>query len=143
MPTETTLVLLKPDAVRRGLVADLIGRFERRGFRIRGLRQLVLERSVAEEHYAEHSARPFFGELVDFITSGPLVALALEGPSAIATVRTMMGATNPLESAPGTIRGDYALVLSENIVHGSDSPESAARELPLYFAPGELLPAGE
>jgi nucleoside-diphosphate kinase len=143
MPTETTLVLLKPDALRRGLVAELIGRFERRGFRIRGLRQLVLERSVAEEHYAEHSARPFFGELVDFITSGPLVALALEGPSAIATVRTMMGATNPLDSAPGTIRGDYALVLSENIVHGSDSPESAARELPLYFAPGELLPAGE
>jgi nucleoside-diphosphate kinase len=143
MPTETTLVLLKPDAVRRGLVAELIGRFERRGFRIRGLKQLVLQRSVAEEHYAEHSARPFFGELVDFITSGPLVALALEGPSAIATVRTMMGATNPLDSAPGTIRGDYALVLSENIVHGSDSPESAARELPLYFSPGELLPAGE
>ena len=142
MPTETTLVLLKPDAVRRGLVAELIGRFERRGFRIRGLKQLVLERSVAEEHYAEHSERPFFGELVDFITSGPLVALALEGPSAIATVRTMMGATNPLDSAPGTIRGDYALVLSENIVHGSDSPESAARELPLYFGDGELLPAG-
>ena len=89
MPTETTLVLLKPDAVRRGLVAELIGRFERRGFRIRGLKQLVLERSVAEEHYAEHSERPFFGELVDFITSGPLVVLALEGPSAIATVRTM------------------------------------------------------
>jgi nucleoside-diphosphate kinase len=143
MPTETTLVLLKPDAVRRGLVAELIGRFERRGFRIRGLKQLVLERSVAEEHYAEHSARPFFGELVDFITSGPLVALALEGPSAIATVRTMMGATNPLDSAPGTIRGDYALVLSENIVHGSDSPQSAERELPLYFGAGELLPAGE
>jgi nucleoside-diphosphate kinase len=141
MPTETTLVLLKPDAVRRRLIADLIGRFERRGFRIRGLKQLVLERSAAEEHYAEHAARPFFGELVEFITSGPLVALALEGPSAIATVRTMMGATNPLDSAPGTIRGDYALLLSENIVHGSDSPESAARELPLYFAPGELLPA--
>jgi nucleoside-diphosphate kinase len=143
MPTETTLVLLKPDAVRRGLVAELIGRFERRGFRIRGLKQLVLERSVAEEHYAEHAARPFFGELVEFITSGPLVALALEGPDAIATVRTMMGATNPLDSAPGTIRGDFALVLSENIVHGSDSSESAARELPLYFAPGELLPAAE
>ena len=143
MPTETTLVLLKPDAVRRGLIAELIGRFERRGFRIRGLRQLVLQRAVAEEHYAEHSERPFFGELVDFITSGPLVALALEGPSAIATVRTMMGATNPLDSAPGTIRGDYALVLGENIVHGSDSPESAARELPLYFGDGELLPAGE
>jgi nucleoside-diphosphate kinase len=143
MPTETTLVLLKPDAVRRGLVAELIGRFERRGFRIRGLKQLVLERAVAEEHYAEHKERPFFGELVTFITSGPLVALALEGPSAIPTVRAMMGATNPLDSAPGTIRGDYALVLSENIVHGSDSPESAARELPLYFAAGELLPPGE
>jgi nucleoside-diphosphate kinase len=143
MPTETTLVLLKPDAVRRGLVAELIGRFERRGFRIRGLKQLVLERAVAEEHYAEHAARPFFGELVAFITSGPLVALALEGPDAIATVRTMMGATNPLDSAPGTIRGDFALVLSENIVHGSDSPESAARELPLYFVSGELLPPAE
>ena len=143
MPTETTLVLLKPDAVRRSLIAELIGRFEQRGFRIRGLKQLVLARAVAEEHYAEHAARPFFGELVEFITSGPLVALALEGPSAIATVRTMMGATNPLDSAPGTIRGDYALVLSENIVHGSDSPESAARELPLYFAAAELLPAGE
>jgi nucleoside-diphosphate kinase len=140
MPTETTLVLLKPDAVRRRLVSELIGRFERRGFRIRGLKQLVLERDVAEEHYAEHSARPFFGELVAFITSGPLVALALEGPSAIATVRTMMGATDPLDSAPGTIRGDYALVLSENIVHGSDSQESAERELPLYFGPAELLP---
>src|SRR3954470_17148322 len=143
MPTETTLVLLKPDAVRRGLVSELIGRFERRGFRIRGLKQLVLERAVAEEHYPEHAARPFFGELVAFITSGPLVALALEGPDAIATVRTMMGATNPLASAPGTIRGDLALELSENVVHGSDSPASAERELPLYFGDGELLPAGE
>jgi nucleoside-diphosphate kinase len=143
MATETTLVLLKPDAVRRRLVAELIGRFERRGFRIRGLKQLVLAREVAEEHYAEHAERPFFGELVGFITSGPLVALAIEGPGAIATVRAMMGATNPLDSAPGTIRGDYALLLGENIVHGSDSPESAARELPLYFAEGELLPAGE
>ena len=139
MPTETTLVLLKPDAVRRGLVAELIGRFERRGFRIRGLKQLVLQRSVAEEHYAEHSARPFFGELVDFITSGPLVALALEGPSAIATVRTMMGATNPLDSAPGTIRGDYALELGENVVHGSDSVASAEREIAIYFSPDELV----
>jgi nucleoside-diphosphate kinase len=141
MPTETTLVLFKPDAVRRRLVAELLGRFERRGFRIRGLKQLVLERSVAEEHYAEHAERPFFGELVDFICSGPLVALAIEGPDAIATVRAMMGATNPLDSAPGTIRGDYALLLGENIVHGSDSPASAARELPLYFGDGELLPA--
>ena len=139
MPTETTLVLLKPDAVRRGLVAELIGRFERRGFRIRGLKQLVLQRSVAEEHYAEHSARPFFGELVDFITSGPLVALALEGPSAIATVRTMMGATNPLDSAPGTIRGDFALEIGENIVHGSDSPANGEREIAIYFSEPDLV----
>src|SRR3954463_11078624 len=141
MPTETTLVLLKPDAVRRGLVSELIGRFERRGFRIRGLKQLVLERAVAEEHYAEHAARPFFGELVAFITSGPLVALALEGPDAIATVRTMMGATNPLDSPLGTIRGDLALELSENVVHGSDSSESAARELDIFFGADDLLPA--
>ena len=139
---ETTLVLIKPDAVRRGLTAEILGRFERRGFRIRGLKQLVLSRAKAEEHYAEHSAKPFFGELVDFICSGPLVALALEGPKAIPTVRTMMGATNPLDSAPGTLRGDLALVLAENVVHGSDSPESAARELAIYFTSDELLPAG-
>ena len=138
---ETTLVLIKPDAVRRGLTAEILGRFERRGFRIRGLKQLVLSRAKAEEHYAEHSAKPFFGELVDFITSGPLVALALEGPKAIPTVRTMMGATNPLDSAPGTLRGDLALVLAENVVHGSDSPESAERELAIYFSSAELLPA--
>ena len=139
MPTETTLVLLKPDAVRRRLVAELIGRFERRGFRIRGLKQLVLERSVAEEHYAEHSERPFFGELVDFITSGPIVALALQGEQAIELVRGMMGATDPKKSAPGTIRGDLAIALGENVIHGSDSPESAERELGLFFADG-LLP---
>ena len=138
MPTETTLVLLKPDAVRRGLVAELIGRFERRGFRIRGLKQLVLARAIAEEHYAEHAARPFFGELVAFITSGPLVALALEGPSAIPTVRTMMGATNPLDSAPGTIRGDFALETGQNLVHASDSAETAEHELSIWFSPDEL-----
>ncbi len=138
---ETTLVLIKPDAVRRGLTSEILGRFERRGFRIRGLKQLVLSRATAEEHYAEHAAKPFFGELVDFITSGPLVALALEGPKAIPTVRTMMGATNPLDSAPGTLRGDLALVLAENVVHGSDSPESAERELAIYFSSAELLPA--
>jgi nucleoside-diphosphate kinase len=137
MPTETTLVLIKPDAVARGLIAEILGRFERRGFRIRGLRLLVLERSAAESHYAEHRERPFFGELVDFITSGPIVALALEGNDAISTVRTMMGETHPTNSAPGTIRGDLALELSENVVHGSDSPESAERELALFF--GEAL----
>jgi nucleoside-diphosphate kinase len=141
MATETTLVLIKPDAVRRGLVAEILGRFERRGFRIRGMRQLVLERALAERHYAEHADKPFFGDLVDFICSGPLVALALQGPDAIAAVRTMMGATDPLDSAPGTIRGDLALELSENVVHGSDSPASAERELAIYFSASDLLPA--
>ena len=133
MPTETTLVLIKPDAVARSLVAEILGRFERRGFRLRGMRLLLLDRATAEQHYAEHRERPFFGELVAFITSGPLVALALEGEDAITTVRSMMGATNPTASAPGTIRGDLALELAENVVHGSDSPESAARELGLFF----------
>jgi nucleoside-diphosphate kinase len=135
---ETTLVLIKPDAVRRGLVAEILGRFEQRGFRLRGLRLMVLDRARAEEHYGEHSERPFFGELVDFITGGPLVALALEGPEAVATVRSMMGATNPLQSAPGTIRGDLALLLGENVVHGSDSPASAERELGIFFPEGLL-----
>ena len=143
MAVERTLVLIKPDAVERKLAGEILARFERRGLEIREARLVQVDRELAEQHYAEHAEKPFFGELVDFITSGPLVALALEGPAAIATVRGMMGATNPLDSAPGTIRGDYALVLSENIVHGSDSPESAARELPLYFGDGELLPAGE
>jgi nucleoside-diphosphate kinase len=138
MPTETTLVLIKPDAVARSLTSEILGRFERRGFRLRGMRLLLLERETAEAHYAEHRERPFFGELVAFITSGPLVALALEGESAISTVRTMMGATKPTESAPGTIRGDLALELAENVVHGSDSPESAERELQLFFG-GSLL----
>src|SRR3954447_5509852 len=141
MATETTLVLIKPDAVRRRLVAEILGRFERRGFVLRGLKQLQLPREAAERHYAEDAEKPFFRELVDFIAGGALVALALEGPEAIVTVRTMMGATNPLASAPGTIRGDLALVLSENVVHGSDSPESAARELAIFFSDDELLPA--
>ena len=136
---QTTLVLIKPDAVRRGLVSEILGRFERRGFRLRGLRLMALDRETAERHYAEHAERPFFGELVDFITGGPLVALALEGPDAVPVVRAMMGATNPTGSAPGTIRGDLALELAENVVHGSDAPESAERELALFFPDG-LLP---
>ena len=135
---ETTLVLLKPDAVRRGLIAEIAGRFERRGFRFRGMRLLQLDRATAELHYEEHRERPFFGELVDFITSGPIVAMALEADGAVQVVRDMMGKTNPLESAPGTIRGDLALVLSENVIHGSDSPESAERELAIYFPDGLL-----
>ncbi len=137
---QTTLVLIKPDAVRRGLVSEILGRFERRGFRLRGLRLMALDRETAERHYAEHAERPFFGELVAVITGGPLVALALEGTEAVPVVRTMMGATNPAGSAPGTIRGDLALDLAENVVHGSDSPESAERELALFFPDG-LLPA--
>ncbi len=135
---ETTLVLLKPDAVRRSLMAEIIGRFERRGFHFRGMRLLQLDRAMAETHYAEHSERPFFGELVDFITSGPIVALALEGEGAVLAVREMMGKTNPLDSAPGTIRGDLALLMGENIIHGSDSTESAERELAIYFPDGLL-----
>ncbi len=136
---ETTLVLLKPDAVRRGLIADILGRFERRGFRFRGIRLLHLDRATAEQHYAEHAERPFFGELVDFITGGPIVALALEGEQAIEVVRGMMGATDPKKSAPGTIRGDLAIALAENVIHGSDSAASAERELALFFGDG-LLP---
>ena len=136
MAVERTLVLLKPDAVRRGICGELIARFERRGFRIRGAHYLKVTRQLAGEHYAEHKGKPFYGELVSFITSGPTLALALEGESAISVVRTMMGATNPLDSAPGTIRGDYALELSENVVHGSDSKASAKRELALFFPDG-------
>jgi nucleoside-diphosphate kinase len=133
---ETTLILLKPDAVRRGLIAEILGRFERRGLVFRGLKLVQLDRATAERHYAEHSERPFFGELVDFITSGPIVAIALEGEEAVAVARSMMGATDPKKSAPGTIRGDLAIALAENVVHGSDSPESAARELGIFFAEG-------
>ena len=136
---ETTLVLLKPDALRRGLMSDILGRFERRGLEFRGARLLQLDRATAEAHYAEHRERPFFGELVDFITSGPILALALRGDGAVLLVREMMGATDPRKSAPGTIRGDLAIALSENVVHGSDSTASAERELALFFGDG-LLP---
>ena len=133
MAVERTLVLIKPDAVERGLAGEILGRFERRGLQIREARLVQVDRSLAEEHYAEHAEKPFFGELVEFITSSPTLALALEGESAISVVRTTMGATNPTESAPGTIRGDLALAMPNNLVHGSDSPESAARELGLWF----------
>jgi nucleoside-diphosphate kinase len=133
MAVERTLVLIKPDAVQRGLAGEILGRFERRGLVIREARLVQVDRGLAQEHYAEHAAKPFFGELVEFITSSPTLALALEGESAISVVRTTMGATNPAESAPGTIRGDLALAMPNNLVHGSDSPESAARELALWF----------
>lgn len=136
MPVETTLVLVKPDGVRRGLGGEILGRFERRGYELRGARLLRLQRSLAQQHYAEHRGKPFFGDLVAFITSGPVLALAVRGENAIAGVRTLMGATNPDDAAPGSIRGDLATELSENVVHGSDSRASAKRELALFFPDG-------
>ena len=133
MAAERTLVLIKPDAVRRGLAGEILRRFELRGLEIREARLLRVDRALAEEHYAEHAEKPFYGELVEFITSGPTLALVLEGEGAIATVRTTMGATNPADADPGTIRGDLALSMPDNLVHGSDSPESAAREIALWF----------
>jgi len=136
MAVETTLVLVKPDGMRRGLAGEVLARLERRGLELRAARLLKLTRSLAQQHYAEHRGKPFYADLVSFITSGPVLALAVRGDSAVGVVRTMMGATNPLDSAPGTIRGDLALELSENIVHGSDSRASAKRELGLFFPDG-------
>ena len=133
MAVERTLVLIKPDAVQRGLAGEILGRFERRGLAIRDARLVQVDRELAEQHYAEHADKPFFGELVEFITSAPTLALALEGEGAIATVRRTMGATNPADSEPGSIRGDLALSMPDNLVHGSDSPESSQRELELWF----------
>jgi nucleoside-diphosphate kinase len=133
---ERTLILVKPDAFARGLTGEIVARFERKGLKIVAMRHMQVTEDLAKQHYAEHDGKPFFGELVSFITSGPVLALAVSGESAISVVRTMMGATNPLDSAPGTIRGDFALELSENIVHGSDSKASARRELALFFPDG-------
>jgi nucleoside-diphosphate kinase len=135
---ERTLVLVKPDAMSRGLAGEILGRLERRGLVVRGARLVRVGRDLAERHYAEHAEKPFFGELVEFITSGSTLALVLEGESAITVVRTTMGATNPAEAAPGTIRGDLALAMPDNLVHGSDAPESARREIELWF-PDEPL----
>ncbi|CAB4909206.1 MAG: nucleoside-diphosphate kinase [Actinobacteria bacterium] len=131
--TERTLVLVKPDGVARGLVGEVLGRIERKGFRVVALQMRTLERAIAEEHYGEHADKPFFKDLVDFITSAPLVAAVIEGPAAILSWRAMMGATNPANAAPGTIRGDLATETQNNVTHGSDSPESAAREIGLFF----------
>ena len=133
MAVEKTLVLIKPDAVQRALAGEILGRFEARGLKIVEARLLTVDRGLAEEHYAEHTEKPFFGELVEFITSAPTLALVLEGEGAIGVVRTTMGATNPADSAPGTIRGDLALSMPDNLVHGSDSPASAEREITLWF----------
>lgn len=136
---ERTLVLVKPDGVQRLLVGRIMSRFEERGLKLVGLKLVQVDRALAERHYAVHRDRPFFGSLVDFITSGPLVALALDGPNAIVVVRTMVGATRPHEAAAGTIRGDLALETAQNLIHASDAPETAAAELALWFAPGELV----
>jgi nucleoside-diphosphate kinase len=138
MATETTLVLVKPDGVSRGLCGEIVTRFERRGYTLRGARLLKITRALAQQHYAEHKGKPFFGELVSFITSGPVLALAVSGEDAISGVRALMGATHPKDAAPGTIRGDYATLLGENVVHGSDSKASARRELKLFFPDGLL-----
>jgi len=130
---ERTLILVKPDAFGRGLTGEILARFERKGLRIVAMKHMTVEKELAEQHYAEHRERPFFGELVEFITGGPLVALVLEGYEAIRAARQVIGATNPLEAAPGSIRGDYALEVQTNMVHGSDAPESSAREIGLFF----------
>ena len=130
---DRTLILVKPDAFGRGLTGEVIGRFERKGLRIAALKRMVVDRALAERHYDEHREKPFFGELVDFITSAPLVAMVLEGAEAVTAARQVIGATNPLEAAPGSIRGDHAVDVQTNLVHGSDSPESAAREIELFF----------
>ena len=139
MAVERTLILAKPDAVRRQLSGEILARFERRGFDVRAAKLVLVDRSLAERHYAEHSEKPFFGELVAFITSGPTLALVLEGEGAIATARSTIGATDPAKAAPGTIRGDLALSMPDNLVHGSDSPESAEREIALWFSDDELV----
>jgi nucleoside-diphosphate kinase len=136
--TERTLVLVKPDGVQRLLTGRILARYEERGLKVVGLKLVQVDRDLAERHYAVHREKPFFGGLVDFITSGPLVALALEGPSAIGVVRAINGATRPHEAAPGTIRGDFALETAQNIVHASDSAETAAFELDLWFTADEL-----
>lgn len=136
---ERTLVLIKPDGVRRKLAGEILARFEARGLELRALKLLKVSEELAGQHYAEHREKPFFGELVEFITSTPTIALVLEGEGAIASVRNTMGATNPANSAPGTIRGDLALSMPDNLVHGSDSPESAAREIALWFGEDEIV----
>lgn len=136
---ERTFLAVKPDGVQRGLVGEIIRRFEQKGFKLVGLKLMQVSRETAEQHYGEHKGKPFFNGLVDFITSGPIVAMAWEGKNVIATARAMMGATNPANAASGTIRGDFAADIGRNVIHGSDGPESAERELGLFFKPEELL----
>ena len=136
---QQTLVLVKPDSVTRGLIGNIVGRFEARGLAIKGMKLIQMDTGLAGKLYAPHEGKPFYNDLMEYMTSGPIVCLCLEGSNAIPIVRTMMGATNPKEAAPGTIRGDFAQRMDCNCVHGSDSPESAARELPIFFGEGEIL----
>jgi nucleoside-diphosphate kinase len=136
---ERSLILIKPDAVQRRLAGAILGRIEQRGFTLRAGKLLQVDRELAQKHYAEHEQKPFFRELVDFITSAPTLALVVEGDGAIATLRTTIGATNPADATPGSIRGDLALAMPNNLVHGSDSPESAQREIALWFTDDELV----
>lgn len=136
---ERTFIMVKPDGVSQRLVGEVVSRFERRGFTLRGLKAMRIDRALAERHYAEHAGKPFFESLVDFITSGPVVAMVWEGRDAIAVARAMLGVTDAAQAAPGTIRGDFSLSKERNVVHGSDGPESAAREIALFFAADELL----
>lgn len=139
---ERSLVILKPDAVQRGLVGQIIDRFERRGLKIAAMKLAHLSEEMARRHYAVHERKPFFEGLIRYITSGPVVLMVLEGPDAIQVVRTTMGATNPAKAAPGTIRADFALSVDRNLVHGSDGPETAAKEIALFFAEGEIVGYG-
>jgi nucleoside-diphosphate kinase len=136
---ERTLVLVKPDAMQRGLASEILGRLERRGLRLVGLKLLQVDRALAERHYGEHVGKPFYEGLVGYITSFPIIAACFEGTRAVEAVRNAMGKTNPVEAAPGTIRGDFGLEIGRNLVHGSDSPESAQREIALFFEPTELV----
>jgi len=133
MATQSTLLIVKPDAVRRGLTGEILSRIERKGLRLDELKMMKVSKGLARRHYAEHSAKPFFGELVEFITGGPVVVAKVSGREAVTVLRTLMGATDPAASAPGTIRGDLGIEITENLVHGSDSPASAKRELALFF----------
>ncbi|CEH30015.1 nucleoside diphosphate kinase [Aneurinibacillus migulanus] len=138
MAKQRTFIMAKPDAVQRNLIGDIMQRFERKGFHLIGAKLMNVPRELAEEHYAEHKEKPFFGELVDFITSGAVFAMVWEGENVIATARNMMGKTNPAEAAPGTIRGDFGISMGMNIIHGSDAPETAEREIALWFNDNEL-----
>ncbi|WP_270179058.1 nucleoside-diphosphate kinase [Alkalihalobacillus sp. CinArs1] len=135
---EKTFLMVKPDGVQRNLIGEIVSRFEKKGFNLVGAKLMTVSKELAENHYGEHKERPFFGELVDFITSGPVFAMVWEGENVISTARTMMGATNPKDAAPGTIRGDYGVQVSMNVIHGSDSPESAEREVSLFFNEKEV-----